>query len=174
MLVNLTDVFASEGKTVKTDIPIEMDVFQSRLGRFPVLEKQPVHFVFSNNGAGRARVTGSTEIVLDMQCDRCLTGVPMRIPVEFEREVAAPDAADADSLEDNQDVMDGYQLDTEALIYNEILMNQPEKVLCRPECEGICKVCGKNLNDGACGCDTFVPDPRMAVLQDIFNANKEV
>ena len=32
----------------------------------------------------------------------------------------------------------------------------------------------KNLNDGECGCDTFVPDPRMAVIQDIFNANKEV
>ena len=32
--------------------------------------------------------------------------------------------------------------------------------------------CGKDLNEGECGCDTFVPDPRMAVFQDIFKANK--
>lgn len=32
----------------------------------------------------------------------------------------------------------------------------------------------QNLNDGACGCDDFVPDPRMAAIKDLFNANKEV
>ena len=50
----------------------------------------------------------------------------------------------------------------------------PVKVLCRPDCKEICKKCGHNLNDGDCGCDTFVPDPRMAAIKDIFNANKEV
>jgi len=36
-------------------------------------------------------------------------------------------------------------------------------------------VCGKNLNEGDCGCDQFVPDPRMAAIKDIYDAfNKEV
>lgn len=81
-----------------------------------------------------------------------------------------------DKLEDDGDfdVMEGYQLNVDVLVYNELLMNQPEKVLCKPDCKGICMKCGKDLNEGECGCDTFVPDPRMAVLQDIFKANKEV
>ena len=54
------------------------------------------------------------------------------------------------------------------------LVNMPVKVLCKPGCKGICKQCGHNLNEGECGCDTFVPDPRMAAIKDIFNANKEV
>lgn len=174
MLVNLTDVLTSEGKTIVQDIAIEMDVFKSRLGAYPILEKQPVHFIFENREEGKANIKGNAEIVLDMKCDRCLSAVPVKIQLDFEREVSVDDKSDSESEEDDQDIMEGYHLNVETFIYNEILMNQPEKVLCKPECKGICMVCGKNLNDGECECDTFVPDPRMAVLQDIFNANKEV
>ena len=37
-----------------------------------------------------------------------------------------------------------------------------------------CSKCGANLNKGDCGCDTWVPDPRMAAIQDIFKQFKEV
>ena len=56
-----------------------------------------------------------------------------------------------------------------------LTFNMPTKILCKPDCKGICKVCGKNLNEGDCGCDQFVPDPRMAAIKDIYDAfNKEV
>ena len=70
--------------------------------------------------------------------------------------------------------MNGYEMDAETLIDNEMIMSLPMKVLCKETCKGLCPVCGKNLNDGECGCDTFVPDPRMAAISDIFNAYKEV
>jgi uncharacterized protein len=70
--------------------------------------------------------------------------------------------------------MEGFQLDLDALVQNEILVNWPVKILCKEDCKGICPKCGQNLNVGNCGCDTFVPDPRMAVLKDIFESNKEV
>ena len=175
MLVNLTDVFTSEGKTLSRSIPIEMEVFKCRSGEFPIVERTPVQFTFAYVSANRARVSGKAEVVLDMQCDRCLKQVFQKVVLDFEREVSPVTEEGAEiSEEDDLGLMEGYQLDTEVLVYNELLMNQPEKVLCRPDCKGICKVCGHDLNDGECGCDTFVPDPRMAVLQDIFNANKEV
>lgn len=175
MLVNLTDVFTSEGRTVNMDVPIEMETFSCMYGEYPITEKSPIHFTFEYSSANRAKVSGSAEVTLDMQCDRCLKPVSQKISLAFEREVSPQIEGESEVSEDDDlDIMEGYQLNTEVLIYNEILMNQPEKVLCRPDCKGICKVCGKDLNDGECGCDTFVPDPRMAVLQDIFNANKEV
>ena len=76
--------------------------------------------------------------------------------------------------DDEQNFMEGYELNVVNLVNNEILMSWPMKVLCKPQCKGICTVCGKDLNTGECGCDTFVPDPRWAALKDIFNANKEV
>ena len=48
------------------------------------------------------------------------------------------------------------------------------KILCKEDCKGLCSVCGKDLNEGKCDCDTFVPDPRMAAIMDIFRENKEV
>ena len=75
---------------------------------------------------------------------------------------------------EEQFYVQGYRLDTDLLLDNEILILWPMKVLCHESCKGICPVCGRNRNDGDCGCDTFVPDPRMAKLRDILNANKEV
>jgi len=48
------------------------------------------------------------------------------------------------------------------------------KILCREDCKGVCPVCGQNRNERDCGCDTFVPDPRMAAINTIFHGNKEV
>lgn len=175
MLLNLTDVLTSEGKTRSEDILLEMTSYKSRMGDFSIVEKTPLHLNITNQGAGRARIEGNAVITQVMFCDRCLKETPVKIALEISRDVFSPDVDDREVLDESDSgVMDGYQLNIELLVYNELLMNQPEKVLCKPDCKGICKKCGKDLNEGECGCDTFVPDPRMAVLQDIFNANKEV
>ncbi len=175
MLLNLTDVLTSEGKSRTEDAEIALTVFESRMGSFPITEKTPLRLELENAGAGRARLKGHAVITQRMNCDRCLKETPVTIVLDFEREVYSPEITDA-AVSDDTDggVMEGYQLNVEALVYNELLMNQPERVLCRPDCRGICKKCGRDLNEGECGCDTFVPDPRMAVLKDIFNASKEV
>lgn len=179
MLVNLSDVFSSEGMTASITVELEMTGFKSRLGNFSIIKKSPITLNLTNIGVGKARIEGSTELVFQTTCDRCLTEVPTVLTLSMEREVASPDtvpdgSADPEEGEDELDYMEGYQLNVETFVYNEILSNWPMKILCRNDCKGICKVCGQNLNLGECGCDTFVPDPRMAAIQDIFNANKEV
>ena len=109
-----------------------------------------------------------------MKCDRCLTEVPTAMKLKFDRIVYSPEAEVSEEEDTEQSFMDGWQLDVEAFVYDEILVNWPAKILCKEDCKGICPVCGQNRNLKECGCDTFVPDPRMAAIQDIFNANKEV
>ncbi len=180
MLVNLSDVFSSEGKTVTVTAELETTNFVSRLGEFLITKKSPVTLILTNIGVGKVRIEGGAEIAFETSCDRCLTEVPTVLTLEFSREVASPDTAldssieEGDSEEDEIEFMEGYQLNVETFVYNEILLNWPMKILCREDCEGICSVCGHNLNHGDCGCDRFVPDPRMAGIKDIFNAFKEV
>ncbi|MCD7806908.1 MAG: DUF177 domain-containing protein [Lachnospiraceae bacterium] len=112
--------------------------------------------------------------MLDLFCDRCLKPVAERVDFEIDRTVYAPGFVPQDEDGDNAEVMDGYQLNADRLIFNEVLINWPEKVLCKADCKGLCRVCGRDLNLGDCGCDDFVPDPRMAVIKDIMNADKEV
>ena len=40
--------------------------------------------------------------------------------------------------------------------------------LCKSDCKGLCPVCGQNLNEGTCTCNTFVPDPRLAALESLL------
>lgn len=174
MLVNLTDVFTSEGKVVEKTVSLEMTEFQSKMGTFPIADKSPVQITMSNLGVGKALVEGTAEITLEMACDRCLTEVPVKMELKFSRDVASQDSQDSEIDDENQDILEGSQLNIEALINNEILINLPDKVLCKEDCKGICKQCGQNLNEGVCGCDDFVPDPRMAAIKDIFNAKREV
>ena len=173
MLVNLTELFASQaGYREKREVPCELEVFGNGAETFEILRKTPVTFTFTNLAPGRVRVAGEAEVVLIMQCSRCLKDVEQEIKLSFVQDVVSPEIPLEEA--DDQTFMEGYNLNVESLLAGEILMNLPTKVLCRPDCKGICRVCGKDLNLGECGCDTFVPDPRMAAIKDIFNANKEV
>lgn len=174
MLINLSDVLTSEGKEDEITAPLEMTSFTSRLGDFLITEKSPVTFTFTNIGVNKAKVEGNVKLKLETRCDRCLTEVSTALSLEFDRTVTSPDVTAEDEQDEDLNFMQGYQLDVEAFVYNEILLNWPMKILCKEDCKGVCPKCGQNLNTGECGCDTFVPDPRMAAIKDIFNANKEV
>lgn len=174
MLVNLSDVMTSEGRQISMEVPLEMTSFKSKMGKFEITEKSPVDFTFTNLEPEKAKVEGRVKLTFKTSCDRCLTEVPTMLDLNFERIVTSPDVMEEDEDADDLSFMDGYQLDVETFVYNEIIGNWPAKILCKEDCKGLCPVCGQNRNVRDCGCDTFVPDPRMAVIQDIFNANKEV
>ena len=174
MLVNLSDVLTSEGRQMSMEVPLEMTSFKSGAGSFEITEKTPVSFMFSNLEPQKARVKGNVKMTFRTNCDRCLAEVPTILDLTFDRIVISPEMGEEDEDADDLSFMEGYQLNVETFVYNEIIGNWPAKILCKEDCRGICPVCGQNLNERDCGCDTFVPDPRMAVIQDIFKGDKEV
>ena len=174
MLVNLTDVFTSEGLTEEKELELSFEEFSTGANVYPVVFKTPVHLQLTNIGQGKARVQGSASVKLQMQCDICLKGVDHLFTLSFEHDVVSPDVESNQDADDDQNFMEGYQLNVDDLIISEIFNNWPLKVLCREDCKGLCMKCGQDLNHGTCSCDTFVPDPRMAKFKDIFEANKEV
>lgn len=175
MFVNLTDVFTNEGKTITMQADAELAQVTVGGEIFPIKDKTPISLTFTNIGKGRARIVGQAKVTVGMKCDRCLKPVDKTLNLAFDREVFAPDILESvPDAQDDQEFMDGYQMDVDDFLNIEIVINWPMKVLCKPDCRGICRQCGTDLNTGTCECDTFVPDPRMAVIKDIFNGNKEV
>lgn len=174
MFVNLTDVLTNEDRVVS--MQTETQIAEVSVGgeKYPVLASSPVSFVFTNTGKGRARIEGKADFVFSAGCDRCLKPVEEKLKICFTREVWAPDMAADPSVYEEQPFMEGFQLNVEDLLISEIVTSWPMKILCKPDCKGICPTCGRDLNMGACDCDTFVPDPRMAAIKDIFEADKEV
>ena len=65
-------------------------------------------------------------------------------------------------------VIAGDIIDIQDMVRDTLLAAQSLSNLCKPDCKGLCPICGHNLNDGDCGCEHFVPDPRLAALQQLL------
>ncbi|MDD2980416.1 MAG: DUF177 domain-containing protein [Hespellia sp.] len=175
MLINLSDVLSEQHRTIEKDVPLELEVFKSRLGAFPILSKENVHIVVKHVKEREITISGNTKLVIAIPCDRCLEEVKKEFDLDFVKTVDL-NQSDADLVEglDESNYIDGYNLDVDKLLYNEILIGWPMKILCREDCKGICNVCGQNLNKGTCSCEDTGLDPRMSVIRDVFKNFKEV
>ncbi len=175
MLVNLTDIFSSEQKVETKEIILDLNSISMNGSRYELLNKEPIKLRMKNIGKGKAVINAVTSLTLQLACDRCLKPVEYSMELDVEQEVISPEyLGEVDEDADQTSFMDGYQLNVDELIYSDIVLNWPMKILCREDCKGICRICGKDLNTGECGCDTFVPSPGLAGIKEIFNANKEV
>ena len=151
MQIHLSDISSSEGMRIQKTAEFGMDTITFQSGSFPVLAKEPIELTITN------------------------TEVSTEIPLEIERKLDMK-LTDEDRVNDldESSYLTGMDLDVDQLVYLEVLMSWPLKVLCREDCKGICSQCGKNLNDGPCGCVEEPKDPRMAAISDIFSKFKEV
>ena len=175
MLVNLSEVMNRKEEVQEIEATIDFQEFEMNGERYPVVSKTPLHLALSSSPAKKLFIKADGKLTLAAPCDRCLKEVliPFSIHVDGEVDLSKTEEERAEDL-DEACYIAGADLDTDRLVYEEILLDFPMKVLCREDCRGICKVCGADLNLGECGCDRTVLDPRMSVIQDIFKNFKEV
>lgn len=175
MLVSLSGIMTTNDKVVQINAPIERNGFDYMGTTYDIAHKEPVNLTITNLGNKQVMIEGSTNISLTLYCDRCLKEiiVPMHIEVSKEVDFTQTDEQRAEGLDETNYII-GYNLDIDTLIYDEILIGFPTRLLCSEDCKGLCKNCGTNLNEKSCDCDTYNYDPRMSVIRDIFKNFKEV
>ena len=169
MQINLSELISKEGKILEIEAVYEPEVFRTKLGDYPIVKKDPIQLRFTNLGEKRILLEAVISISLLFPCDRCLEEVQKDFHIEVEREFDMK-LSDTERIEalDETNFISGNNLDVDAFVYGEILLNLPMKVLCRKDCKGICNRCGTNLNNGTCNCDRGPLDPRMAKILDVF------
>ena len=74
---------------------------------------------------------------------------------------------------DEYAVIEDGKLDLDEAIREELLLSFPMRILCQEDCPGLCPKCGKPKRLGDCGCPTWEPDPRLAVLKQLLDKNEE-
>ena len=175
MTVSLSEAMQVAGGVFEREFPYEPEEFCYAGVKYPFLEKKPVKLKITNLGGRKVKIELEGEVTLSLPCDRCLREVAEVVSFQTEREVDFSMTEEERTAElDETNFINGYDLDVDAFVCEEILLGFPMKVLCQEDCKGICKVCGANLNEGECGCDRTELDPRMSVIRDIFNNFKEV
>jgi len=118
-------------------------------------------------------VQGSVQCRVEVACRRCLATIPLELDLPL-RATLLPrkgnDALPAEQELQSEDLevstYEGEEVVLDELVREQILLGAPQYPLCREDCAGLCPLCGKDLNDGACGCAEPV-DPRFAKLRQI-------
>jgi uncharacterized protein len=181
------DEIREGGLTKDEAIPLEL--LQETLGGdrdtgFLPAGPSQLHATFQKVSGG-VLVHGEFTVPLKTACNRCLADVPVSVPVEFtlqlvpESQVAL--AAEGEGEDDeggeeggsfglgdaDREPFDGKTIKLDPIVREQVLLALPMHAVCRDDCRGLCDLCGKNLNEGNCGCDRRQVDPRMAALKDI-------
>jgi uncharacterized protein len=100
------------------------------------------------------------------ECSRCLTPVDGLIEVEV-REVFEDSATLDAGTEGEIYPLHQDELDLEPMVRDAVLPELPAVPLCRPDCAGLCPVCGENRNETACDCTLEEADPRWSALREL-------
>ena len=189
MHISLLDVILDGRKSIHTTVPFEPDCIRFAPGvpfmelddlkreghslpiqSYPIKEKTPVELSVENLGNKVLGIKAQGSLTVSIPCDRCLKETDCLIPYDFSHKVDMKVTSEERIKDlDESAYLTDTDLDVDILVYLEVLMNWPCKVLCKSDCAGLCPVCGKDLNLGPCGCSKEPTDLRMAVIGDLFN-----
>lgn len=110
---------------------------------------------------------------LALECSRCLrdVGVPLDLTIVEEAlpsiDIATGLPLDASVEPDVIRLTEAHELDLEPLLREAIQLAEPIAPLCRPDCPGLCVVCGVELASGAHAHAEEEIDPRLEVLRTL-------
>ena len=105
-------------------------------------------------------------------CSRCLepASVDLSVPVVVSYVETDEDAEDeADDDDGDVRTFSGGEIDLSPELRDEILLALPIGPLCRPDCAGICSVCGGNRNVTPCDCEQKqrTASSKLSALKDL-------
>ena len=107
------------------------------------------------------------DVTLDGPCFRCLQDAELALELRLrEYEATKPETDD-----ERTEYLDDDRLDLSAWAHDAIALALPDKILCRPDCAGLCPVCGKDLNLEPHEHVEERSDPRWAALEALREAD---
>ncbi len=131
----------------------------------------PIHLKVKIRKKGNLiKAWGKVEGEVMLTCSRCAEEFPFRINSSFSLDLLPLEELSSGEMELEEKDMDTAfysegNLDLDALAADQINLSIPMKPLCRPDCKGICPVCGANRNKVDCGHRPETKDPRLSKLK---------
>ena len=164
MLLGLSKIIDSPGASVPFSVSVDLSDLRYGVS-CPVSEPVVAQGVVRNT-AGVLLMKGNVTTTIHGICDRCAA--------EFDRFIDFPidvvlvtEMADEENEDEWVFPLEGDSADLDDIVRTVFVLNLDSKLLCKDDCKGLCHRCGKNLNDGPCGCQKEL-DPRFAALRQLL------
>ena len=120
MLINISELISTPLKSETFEVPVTMEFYELSGDRFPFREKGSLLLTVANTGSRKLHLNGRWQGTIGIPCDRCLEEVEVPFDLSIVQKLVAPDRADQDALEEQEAFMEGYSLNIDSLIDNEI------------------------------------------------------
>ena len=162
--IDLARLSLSSGQAQSLEIEVPLQPVSFGGEQYRPEERTPAKLDVSRTTTGyalRLRFRG----VLAGPCTRCLEPAELAVEVDA-REVDQPST---DDEELRSPYVSGDTLDLARWANDAFVLALPSKLLCQPDCAGLCPVCGESLNDAEPDAHRHAGggDPRMARLRDL-------
>jgi uncharacterized protein len=166
---SLRQVKLRPGEQFRDEIQVALEPFELGGQRYvPVPEEVPAELEITRANTGtvfmlafHARMFGP--------CFRCLDDAVLDLDLrgrEYQDEAPEDD-------EMTTQYVTGHNLEVTDWARDLVALALPDKILCRPDCAGLCPVCGKNLNDEPHTHEEEHGDSRWAALEALRDAPVE-
>jgi uncharacterized protein len=160
---DLRRVRIRSGEQYRDDVDVQLTPLELGGQRYlPVPEEAPAELTITRAASGTVYEL-AFRVRLHGPCYRCLGDAVLDLPLSL-REYQANDPGADEELRTPY-VADG-RLDLSAWARDGIALALPDKILCRPDCAGLCAECGLPLDDGHTH-EEAEADPRWAELEKL-------
>jgi uncharacterized protein len=118
---------------------------------------------------------GSVTAPLRRTCARCLEPYVEDVVVTIDEEFLPsldPQSGQPVEIDDADQTLridDHHEIDFGPVLHDELSLTEPMHPLCRPDCPGLCPVCGAPLADALHLHEADEPDPRLAPLARLLD-----
>ena len=129
--------------------------------------------LLDREGQRAIRVRGRIQAAVAHACDRCLADLRQDFEDSFDlffHPVEAIEEGGEAAIGPDETEVGFYEGDGIGLVdvvREQLLLWLPVRSLCKPDCQGICPVCGADRNKSPCHCDESFVDPRWDVLRQL-------
>ena len=166
--IDISEILTRKGSSISFNVSdnVDVDNYKPEINKF--LSPVKVEGTITNN-EGNFKLTAKLDAKVSLSCYRCLKPVEYDISLDID-EVYTNNAGNDEEAE----TFVGNTIELSSIVRKSIIFSLPMKVVCSEGCKGLCPVCGKDLNDGPCSCDTSYINPKFESLRSLFKVDEEV
>jgi uncharacterized protein len=171
MFLNIKELEIREVRFDETFEPGQIDFSETGLRQESGIRAEGSARVLDNTD-GEIRIQGRYSGSMETECDRCLARATYPLDKSYDLFYRPPPDLEVDELKIDEGeaeigFYEGLGLELADVIKEQILLAMPMQRICRPDCKGICPICGSNRNEAACDCYVKPGDDRWTALRNL-------
>jgi DUF177 domain-containing protein len=163
--LDLARLSLAHGEGRRLELPVRLAPFELGGQTYLAGPREPTVRLEISRPSGGYAFRLRFDLGAEGPCMRCLEPAALELEIEA-REVDQPGSEDEEL---RSPYVEGEVLDLGRWAHDAAMLALPSRFLCRPDCAGLCPVCGESLNDAEPGAHEHESgrDPRWAALDDL-------